>query len=212
MKPKIKRYIVKFKAATVPIRTEIAEEIRCYYGSADVLDLRVYRSASLSLQMVFTSPVVLSGKWNVLPPKPFSPFISVNISSSIQMWISYSQLFMLFMFPILSRTVSCFPSFTFLCSFSSATRLRVFATLIPVGASENVCQVSWFRRRPQRWKAIWVAAGRLIMRHIALLRRIGWVQIHAMKNEVKEQRTIARLRGYTRLLLELWVFVTKHTC
>jgi hypothetical protein len=143
--------------------------------------------------------------------KTFSPFISVNISFTIQLRTSYSQQIMLFMIPILSRTVSCFPSFSFLCSFSSATRLLVFATLIPVDAWENVCQVSRFQRCPQRWTAIRVADGRLITRHIALLRRIGWVQIRATKNEVKEQPTVARLRGYIRELLVLWVFVTVHT-
>jgi len=177
--------------------------------------------------MVSISPVFLSGQWNVLPPNPISSFISVNIfftiqlwtsysqqlwtSYSQQLWTSYSQQFMLFMFSILSRTVSCFPSFSFLCSFSSATRLLVFATLIPVDAWGNVCQVSRFQRCPQRWKAIRVADGRLITWHIALLRRIGWVQIRATENKVKEQHIVARLRGYIRVLLELWVFVNKRT-
>jgi hypothetical protein len=128
---------------------------------------------------------------------------------TIQLWTFYSQQFMLFMIPILSMTASCFPSFFFLCSFSSATRFLVFATLIPVDARENACQVSRFQRCPQRWTAIRVAVGRLITRRIALLRRIGWVQIRATKNEVKEH-TVARLRGYIRVLLELWVCNHTH--
>lgn len=60
-------------------------------------------------------------------------------------------------------------------------------------------------------EAIRVADGRLITWHIASLRRIGSVQIRATKNKVKEQHIVARLRGYFRVLLELWVSVNIHT-
>jgi hypothetical protein len=125
----------------------------------------------------------------------FSIFFLSTFRSRYKMWTSYSQhfIFMFFMFPILSRTVPwCFPSFSFFCSFSSATLPHVFGTLIPVDAWGNVCQVSRFQRRAQRWTAIWVAARRLITRHNALLRRIGWLHIRAVENEMKEQPTLSQ--------------------